>query len=318
MTTTTTNDRQPMTVDNQQWAMMLDTTMDDGRTFRQSMVNDRHMMMVNSRLVRCLMVDSRCSDGRWQMDNARMVSTWIVNSRHSMLGCSTVDCRPLDGWHSDARMLDSQQLMLGWLTVDAQMLDGRHSDGQCSTLRWSMLNTWMVNARHSDGQCLMLGWSTTDGQMTTNDDRPMMMDTHRVHHEANTNDLALWCVLMVALVNFLFYFPWSKQPWINLNIILWDCINWHHVTILSNLILSPFAMGNLSDLDLEDSLSFIRWKNVTSVTTITLCFFTQLIMCGITCGWTLNLCTIFVTWSNLIVFSVGQTLKYFHGSCHKK
>jgi len=75
------------------------------------------------------------------------------------------------------------------------MVNGRRLDARQSTA-----NARMVNGQRSDARWLTLGCLTTDGQTTTDDDRPMMTDTCRVHHEANADDLALRCA-PTALVN---------------------------------------------------------------------------------------------------------------------
>jgi len=68
-TTTMTNDQQLTTVDDRRWVTMLDTTMDNGRTFGQLTLGR--------------------SDGRW-----------------SMLGWSTMDGRQLTT--DNARMVDAR------------------------------------------------------------------------------------------------------------------------------------------------------------------------------------------------------------------
>jgi len=139
-------------------------------------------------------VNSRQSDARqstlgWSMVDSRMVNSRCLDGQWLTLRCSTVDGRMVNG-------------RLRWSMVDAWMVNGRWLDA-----RQSMADGWMLNGRCSDAQWLTLGCSTMDGWTMTNDDRPTMTDARRVHHEANTDDLALRCAPMVALVNFLFYFP---------------------------------------------------------------------------------------------------------------
>src|SRR5260221_14110363 len=97
------------------------------------------------------------------------------------------------------------------LDDDAWSMVGQRSDDDAwSTVGQRRSTTDQRRPTKVDGRMLdgwMLGWSTTDGWMTTDDDRPTTTDARCVQREANTDDLAAVRANGFSGVFFFFFFP---------------------------------------------------------------------------------------------------------------